>query len=132
VRDGESVLELSHGSLEINLNTEGESQASAQGGAITIRLTAACAEPASGPGETIAPDVRRFRRGGSGQTAEVVDVFPGGCVSFRPEPDMGSSESLMGQAEGAVTYQTRDDLREALRRRSDGRLQLDPAGQESG
>jgi hypothetical protein len=27
-----------------------------------------------------------------------------------------------------VTYRTRDDLREALRRRSGGRLQLDPEG----
>jgi hypothetical protein len=27
-----------------------------------------------------------------------------------------------------VTYRTRDDLREALRRRYDGRLELDPAG----
>jgi len=39
---------------------------------------------------------------------------------------MGQPESLMRQAERAVTYQTRDDLREALRRRSRGRLQLDP------
>jgi hypothetical protein len=39
---------------------------------------------------------------------------------------MGPSEPLMSQAERAVTYQTRDDLREALRRRSQGRLQLDP------
>jgi tRNA A-37 threonylcarbamoyl transferase component Bud32/membrane-associated phospholipid phosphatase len=126
VRDGESVLELSHGSLAIKLNTRGEPQASAEGGAITIRLAATCASPTPGPGEAIAPDVRRFRLGGAGSTAEVVHVFPGGCVTFRPEPDMGPSESLMRQAERSVSFQARDDLREALRRRSDGRLQLDP------
>ncbi|HJU02739.1 MAG TPA: phosphatase PAP2 family protein, partial [Actinomycetes bacterium] len=126
VRDGESVLELGQGSLEVNLNSGGESKASAEAGAITVRLTAACAVPTSGPGETVAPGVRRFRLGGPGQTAQVVHLFPGGCVSFRPEPGIGSPESLMRQAERAVVFQTRDDLREALRRRSQGRLQLDP------
>jgi tRNA A-37 threonylcarbamoyl transferase component Bud32/membrane-associated phospholipid phosphatase len=131
VRDGESVLELSRGSLEINLNTGGESKASAEGGAITVRLTATCAVPASGTGQAVAPDVRRYRLGAADGTAEVVDIFPGGCVSFRPEPDMGPSDSLMSQAERAVTYQTRDGLREALRRRSQGRLQLDPEADSS-
>ena len=39
---------------------------------------------------------------------------------------IGPSAPLLDQAQRAVTYRTRDDLREALRRRSDGRLQLDP------
>jgi hypothetical protein len=56
----------------------------------------------------------------------VVHVFPGGCVTLRPEPDSGPSATLMRQAEQAVTFQTRDALSEALQRRSDGRLQLDP------
>jgi hypothetical protein len=67
VRDGESVLELSHGSLDINLNTGGGPQATAEGGAITIRLTATCAVPSSGSAQTIAPDVRRFRRRSHGR-----------------------------------------------------------------
>jgi hypothetical protein len=58
----------------------------------------------------------------------VVDVFPGGCVAYRPEAGVGPSAPLLDEARRAVTYRTRDDLREALRRRSDGRLQLDPEG----
>jgi hypothetical protein len=58
----------------------------------------------------------------------VVDVFPGGCVTYQPDPDIGPSAPLLDQAQRAVTYRTRDDLRQALRRRSGGRLQLDPGG----
>jgi len=56
-----------------------------------------------------------------------VDVFPGGCVSYRPGPDLAPSAPLLDQVEHAVTYRTRDDLAAALRRRSGGRLTLDPA-----
>jgi hypothetical protein len=80
----------------------------------------------TGAGQAIAPTVRRFQLQGSSRTPEVVDVFPGGCVTYRPAPDMGQSASLLNQAEHAVVYRTRDDLRQALRLRSGGRLQLDP------
>jgi tRNA A-37 threonylcarbamoyl transferase component Bud32 len=103
VRDGESVLELSQARFAIDLNTGGEPKATAEAGAVTVRFTAACAAP-----------------------APVVHRFPGGCVTISPEPDMGPPDTLMRQAEQAVTFQTRDALRDALRRRSDGRLQLDP------
>jgi tRNA A-37 threonylcarbamoyl transferase component Bud32/membrane-associated phospholipid phosphatase len=126
VRDGESVLELSRGSLNLNIGAGGEPQASAEAGAVTVRLTATCPVPETGEGQAIAPSVRRFQIEGSGSTPEVVDVFPGGCVSIRPEAGIGPAAPLMDQAERAVTYRTRDDLREALRRRSGGRLQLDP------
>ena len=60
-----------------------------------------------------------------------------------PEPGAAPSEELMtamgryndelqkagvllDQAQRAVTFRTRDDVREALRRYSNGRLQLDP------
>jgi hypothetical protein len=58
----------------------------------------------------------------------VVDVFPGGCITYQPDPDAGASVALLDQAQRAVTLRTRDDLRDALRRRSGGRLQLDPQG----
>jgi tRNA A-37 threonylcarbamoyl transferase component Bud32 len=103
VRDGESVLELSQARFAIDLNTGGEPKATAEAGAVTVRFTAACDVP-----------------------APVVHRFPGGCVTIRPEPDSGPPDTLMRQAEQAVTFQTRDALRDALRRRSDGRLQLDP------
>jgi hypothetical protein len=58
----------------------------------------------------------------------VVDVFPGGCVTYQPEPGIGASAPLLDQAQRAVTFRTRDDVRDALRVRSGGRLQLDPEG----
>jgi hypothetical protein len=128
VRDGESVLELSHASLDINLDTGNQPQAAAAAGEVTVRLTASCAVPTMGEGETVAPGVRRFQTQGPAGTPQVVDVFPGGCVTYRPEPDIGASAPLLDQAQRAVTFRTRDELRDALRRRSGGRLHLDPEG----
>jgi tRNA A-37 threonylcarbamoyl transferase component Bud32/membrane-associated phospholipid phosphatase len=128
VRDGESVLELGHASLDISLIAGEWPRAHAAAGSVTIRLTATCAVPTTGQGQTIAPGVRRFQVDGPASTPQLVDVFPGGCVTYRPEPDVGPSAPLLDQAERAVTYRSRDDLREALRRRSGGRLQLDPEG----
>jgi hypothetical protein len=126
VCDGESVLELSHASVDINIGTGGQPQASAEAGSVTIRLTASCDRQSTGAGQAIAPAVRRFQLQGSGRSPKVVDVFPGGCVTYRPGPDLGPSASLLDQAEHAVIYRTRDDLRQALQLRSGGRLQLDP------
>jgi tRNA A-37 threonylcarbamoyl transferase component Bud32 len=128
VRDGESVLQLSHASVDINIGTGGQPKASTQAGSVTIRLTATCAVPTTGEGQTISPGVRRFQTQGSASTSQVVDVFPGGCVTYRPEPGIGASAPLLDQAQRAVTFRTRDDLRDALRRRSGGRLELDPEG----
>jgi hypothetical protein len=128
VRDGESVLELGHASLDISLVGGEWPRAHAAAGGVTIRLTATCAAPTTGEGQTVAPGVRRFQLDGPAGTPQVVDVFPGGCVTYQPEPDLEPSAPLLDQAQRAVTYRTRDDLREALRRTSDGRLQLDPDG----
>jgi len=127
VRDGESVLELTRASVGINIDEGGQFQARSEAGMVTIRLTATCAVQTTGEGQTLAPGIRRFQTEGPAGTSEVVDVFPGGCVTYRPGPDDGASAALLGQAQRAVTYRTRDDLREALRRHSGGRLDLDPA-----
>jgi hypothetical protein len=55
-------------------------------------------------------------------------VFAGGCVTYQQASDIGRSAPLLDQAQRAVTYRTRDDLHQALRRRSNGRLQLYPEG----
>jgi tRNA A-37 threonylcarbamoyl transferase component Bud32 len=128
VRDGESVLELSQASLDININAGGEPQAAAQAGSVTIRLTASCAAQRTGDGQTVAPGVRRVRTQVPAGTPQVVDVFPGGCLIYQPEPGIGSSAPLLDQAQRAVAFRTRDELRDALRRRSGGRLHLDPEG----
>ena len=123
VRDGESVLELSHASLAIFLGEQPRARAAA--GSVRIRLTPTCAVPTTGEGQTVAPGVRRFQIEGPASPPQVVDVFPDGCVTYQPEVGIGPSAPLLDQAQRAVTYRTRDDLREALRRRSGGRLELD-------
>ena len=128
VRDGESVLELGHASLDISLIAGEWPRARAAAGSVTIRLTPTCAAATTGEGQTVAPGVRRFQLQGPASTPQVVDVFPGGCVTYQPELGIGPSAPLLDQAQRAVTYRTRDDLRQALRRRSGGRLQLDPEG----
>jgi tRNA A-37 threonylcarbamoyl transferase component Bud32/membrane-associated phospholipid phosphatase len=128
VRNGESVLEFSRASVNININVGDRPQASTEAGGVTIRLAAACGVPTAGQGQTVAPGVQRFQVSGSAGTPVVVDVFPGGCVTYQPKPDIGPSAPLLDQAQRAVTYRTRDDLRQALRRHSGGRLQLDPQG----
>jgi membrane-associated phospholipid phosphatase/tRNA A-37 threonylcarbamoyl transferase component Bud32 len=127
VRDGESVLELSHASLDISLIAGESPRAHAAAGSVTIRLTATCAVPTTRAGRTVAPGVRRFQLEGPASSPEMVEVFPGGCVTYQQEPGTGTSAALLDQAQRAVTFRTRDDLREALRRRSGGRLDLDPA-----
>jgi hypothetical protein len=128
VRDGESVLELSHASLDISLNAGERPRAHAAAGSVTIRLTATCAVPTTGEGQTVVPGVRRFQLEGPASTSEVVDVFAGGCVTYQLAVDIGRSAPLLDRAQRAVTYRTRDDLHQALRRRSNGRLQLYPEG----
>jgi hypothetical protein len=93
---------------------------------VTIRLTAVCDLQPTGEGQTIAPGVRRFQMEGARGAPAAIDVFPGGCVTYRPD-DHAASAALLDQAQRAVTYRTRDDLRQALRRHSGGRLDLDPA-----
>jgi tRNA A-37 threonylcarbamoyl transferase component Bud32 len=128
VRAGESVLELSHASLDISLIAGEWPRAHAAAGSVTIRLTAVCDLQTTGEGQPVAPGVRRFQLEGARGAPAAIDVFPGGCVTYRPEPDDGASAALLHQAQRAVTFRTRDDLREALRRRSGGRLELDPKG----
>jgi tRNA A-37 threonylcarbamoyl transferase component Bud32/membrane-associated phospholipid phosphatase len=126
VRAGESVLELSHASLDISLIAGEWPRAHAAAGSVTIRLTAVCDLQTTGEGQPVAPGVRRFQLEGARGAPAAIDVFPGGCVTYRPEPDDGASAALLHQAQRAVTFRTRDDLREALRRRSGGRLELTP------
>jgi tRNA A-37 threonylcarbamoyl transferase component Bud32/membrane-associated phospholipid phosphatase len=126
VREGESVLELSHPSLNVSLIAGEAPRAHAAAGSVTIRLTATCAVQTTGEGQTVAPGVRRFQIKGPASPPQVVDVFPGGCVTYQQEPGAGTSAALLDQTQRAVTYRTRDDLRAALLRRSDGRLHLDP------
>ena len=105
VRDGESVLELGHASLDISLIAGEWPRARAVAGSVTIRLTPTCAAATTGEGQTVAPGVKRFQLQGPVSTSQVVDVFPGGCVNYQPQVGIGPSAPLLDQALRAVTYQ---------------------------
>jgi tRNA A-37 threonylcarbamoyl transferase component Bud32/membrane-associated phospholipid phosphatase len=131
VRNGESVLEVDHISVDSNINAGDQPQTQPGPGGVRIRLTAACDVGTVGEGRTIAPGIRRFQVQEPRGVPVVADVFLGGCVTYRPPPGMDVSARLLDQAERAVVFRTRDELREALRRRSAGRLELDPQGRKS-
>ena len=129
VRNGESVLEVDHISVDGNSNA-GDQPQRPSGPGVRIRLAAACDVGTVGEGRTVAPGIRRFQVQEPRGMPVVADVFLGGCVTYRPPPGPGmdASARLLDQAERAVAFRTRDELREALRRRSNGRLELDPQG----
>jgi membrane-associated phospholipid phosphatase len=91
------------------------------------RLTAGCdvggvAEQASAP-----PGVRRYQlvtRQGAVFQAVRFDVFPGGCVISRIRAVPSSQAEVMGAAPDILGYVTRDQLSQALDRRSGGQLKL--------
>jgi hypothetical protein len=127
VQNGQSVLELRSTTgpdVDVNVGTEPQ----APEGGVAVRLTAACDAPTQGEGQTVAPGVRRFQLEGTRSTPEVVDVFPGGCLTY--QPGAGTAATLLDQVERAVSFRTRDELRHALRHHSNGRLQLDPQAAE--
>ncbi|HYJ71131.1 MAG TPA: hypothetical protein VE265_01490, partial [Actinomycetota bacterium] len=113
VNDGRSVISLIHD------RTGGQ--------AMEARLTAGCdvggvAEQASAP-----PGVRRYQlvtRQGPVFQAVRFDVFPGGCVISRIRAVPSSQAEVMAAAPDILGYVTRDQLSQALDRRSGGRLHL--------
>jgi tRNA A-37 threonylcarbamoyl transferase component Bud32/membrane-associated phospholipid phosphatase len=127
VRDGESVLELSRASVGVNIDSGDQFRASAEEGTVTVRFTATCDLRTAGGGQAVAPGVRRLKTVGSGGMPAAADLFPGGCVTYRLDPNSSAPAALLDEVERAVTYRTRDDLSAALLRRSGGRLHLDPA-----
>jgi tRNA A-37 threonylcarbamoyl transferase component Bud32 len=125
VKNGQSVLELTSTiGPNPNVNVGTDPQAFERG--VRIRLAAACEIQTSGDGLIVAPGVRRFQVQGVRGTPQVVDVFPGGCVTYQLGASTGAE--LLDQAKRAVSFRSRDELRQALRRRSNGRLELDPQG----
>jgi hypothetical protein len=131
VRDGESVLEVDHISVDSNINAGDQPQTQSGPGGVTIRLTAACDVRTVGEGRTVAPGIRRIQVQEPRGMPVVADVFLGGCVTYRPRPGMDAWARLLDQAERAVVFRTRDELREALRRQSAGRLELDSQRRKS-
>ena len=125
VRNGESVLQFDRAGVDIKLNIADGLHVTAEAGSVTIRLTATCAAHTTTAGQTIAPGVTRFKLEGPPGTSEVADVFRGGCITYRAEAGSASAR-LLDQSQRAASFRGRDDLRQALQRRSGGRLDLYP------
>ena len=69
---------------------------------------------------------RRIDRTAAGFSATRAYVFPGGCITARIRTPAASGQQLIGETSSAIGFTTRQELRQALAQRSDGRLQLDP------
>jgi hypothetical protein len=117
VNDGRSVVTLDH-------DRAGAS-------AVVLRLTAAC-DPA-GAVQTSSPTlgVRHYQRAGprTGEfNATWYDLFRGGCLTYQLSSTSDVKGSFTAELPALVGFATRDALRQALHRRSDGQLRLDPVG----
>ena len=115
VNDGRSVLTLDHDR--------------AGPAALVVRLTAACDPSGAVQGPSATTGVRHYQRiqSPTGQfTATWYDQFPGGCVTSRLHLTTDPNGEFAGQAPQVLGFTSRAALQEALSRRSDGRLQLDP------
>ena len=97
--------------------------------AVTVDLAPTCDLAGATEVKSEQPEARRYIR--IDRTASPVRVtrtyvFPGGCISERfVSPD--SPERLAADASISLGFVTRDQLAADLARRSDGRLDLDPA-----
>jgi hypothetical protein len=114
VNDGRSVVTLNH-------DRAGPS-------AVVLRLTAACDPAGAVQAPSPAPGVRRYQWAGP-RTGEFratwYDLFPGGCLTYQLHSTSDVKGSFTADLPALLAFATRDALRQALRRRSDGRLRLD-------
>src|SRR5215207_4819701 len=97
--------------------------------AVVVRLTAACDLTGAAEVTSEQPGTRRYLRidqNTAGFSATRAYVFPGGCITARISAPAGSGQQLTTETSSATGFTTRQELRQALTRRSDGRLQLDP------
>jgi hypothetical protein len=115
VNDGRSVITLDHDR--------------AGAAAVGVRMVAAACDPA-GAVEKPAPEpeVRRFERVehlAGAFSATWHDEFPGGCVTYRLHSTTDPTGQFADEARSLLGFTTREKLRQALRQRSGGRLELD-------
>jgi membrane-associated phospholipid phosphatase/tRNA A-37 threonylcarbamoyl transferase component Bud32 len=100
-----------------------------QQAAITVELTPACDVAGATEVSSEQPGARRYIRIDRGVSPVQVTrtyTFPGGCITERfVAPDQ--PDRLATEASSAFGFVTREQLARDLSRRSDGRLQLDPA-----
>jgi tRNA A-37 threonylcarbamoyl transferase component Bud32 len=115
VNDGRSVITLDHDR--------------AGTAAVVLRMAAACETVGTAEGPSPEPGVRRYVRVeavAGAFTATWYDRFPGGCVTYRLHSATDPTGQFSHEARSLLGFTTREQLRDALRQRSGGRLHLDP------
>jgi tRNA A-37 threonylcarbamoyl transferase component Bud32/membrane-associated phospholipid phosphatase len=99
-----------------------------RGGVLVAELTASCDLGGAVAQTSEQPGARRYlriERNAAGVAMTRAYTFPGGCVTQRLVAPEVSRQQLAGESSFALGFTTRDDLAAALRRDSDGRLDLD-------
>jgi tRNA A-37 threonylcarbamoyl transferase component Bud32 len=97
--------------------------------AVVVQLTASCDLAGAAEVTSEQPGARRYLRidrNAPEFSATRAYVFPGGCITERFTAPAASGQQLTGETSSAIGFTTREELRQALRQRSDGRLELDP------
>jgi hypothetical protein len=115
VNNGRSVITLDHDR--------------AGNGAAVLRLAAVCDTAGATEMPSPPPGVRRYQRvdrSADSFQATWYDRFPGGCLTYRLRSTSDVTGSFATELPGLLGFTSRDALRQALDRRSGGRLQLDP------
>ncbi len=117
VRDGRAVFAFTPSSLE------GPEEA-----VLSVVLTASCDTTGATEVPSDQPGARRYERlrdVEEGYEGERFYVYDGGCTTLEFRLPGESRAQQVGQASLAVDFLPRQELRDAVRERSDGRLELD-------
>jgi tRNA A-37 threonylcarbamoyl transferase component Bud32 len=97
--------------------------------ALVVQLTASCDLAGAVEVTSEQSGARRYLRidrNAPGFSATRAYVFPGGCITERLTVPAASGQQLTSETSSAIGFATREELRQALSQRSDGRLELDP------
>jgi hypothetical protein len=103
--------------------------------AVVVRLTSSCDLAGATEVTSEQPGARRYLRidhDAPGFSATRAYAFPGGCITERISAPAASGRQLTTETSSAIGFISREELRQALSQRSDGRLQLDPGGSSQG
>jgi membrane-associated phospholipid phosphatase/tRNA A-37 threonylcarbamoyl transferase component Bud32 len=99
-----------------------------RGGVLVAELAASCDLAGAVELTSERPGARRYlrvERNTGGVVMTRTYTFPGGCATQRLTAPEASRQQLAGESSSALGFTTRDALAAALRRDSDGRLDLD-------
>jgi tRNA A-37 threonylcarbamoyl transferase component Bud32 len=97
--------------------------------AMVVRLTAACDLTGATEVTSEQPGARRYLRSDRNIpefSATRSYTFPGGCITQQLTVPAASGPQLVSETSSVIGFTTRQELRQALEERSDGRLELDP------